>query len=160
MVVLLSRISRIFLLNVGQSLIKGPQPLMKKLIIFLQVYWVRALIAICMIAALIGTVIFMKYCLENYFALENFSRRQLSAQMALLVPMFIIVHLFSMPLMIGLQYYMMQGGLSKLFSTKIDMARVNVKWNEVIGMEGAKKEAWEIVKLLKDRHLLKSIGGK
>src|SRR6185436_15781356 len=39
-------------------------------------------------------------------------------------------------------------------------AKVSVKWDQVIGMDSAKREAWEIVKLLKDRHLLKMIGGK
>ena len=43
---------------------------------------------------------------------------------------------------------------------KILGGKVNVKWDEVIGMKDAKEEAWEIVKLLKDRNLLKAIGGK
>ena len=43
---------------------------------------------------------------------------------------------------------------------KILGGKVNVKWEEVIGMKDAKEEAWEIVKLLKDRNLLKAIGGK
>ena len=59
-----------------------------------------------------------------------------------------------------LQMYMMQGGLTKLFSAKISKAKVNIKWDEIIGMEDAKKEAWELVKMLKDRHMVKTIGGK
>ncbi len=133
---------------------------MRKFFIFLQVHWIKVLIIAVLAAGVIFSVLFLKYCLENFFMLEGFTRRQMSAQMALLVPMFVIVHLISMPLMIGLQYYMMQGGLSRMFSTKIDIARVKVKWNEVIGMESAKREAWEIVKLLKDRNLVKAIGGR
>lgn len=37
---------------------------------------------------------------------------------------------------------------------------INVKWAEVIGLESAKQEAWEVVELLKDRGALKRIGGK
>lgn len=59
------------------------------------------------------------------------------------------------------QYFMMHGSfLTRLGQEKINLAKVNVKWKEVIGMENAKREAWELVKLLRDRHLVKSIGGK
>jgi len=59
-----------------------------------------------------------------------------------------------------MHYYFMQGGGLALGSEKLDKSKVNVKWNEVIGMEGAKREAWELVQLLKDRSLVKAIGGK
>ena len=50
--------------------------------------------------------------------------------------------------------------LEKTGGDKILSSRINVKWTEVIGMESAKKEAWEIVELLKDRSLVQAIGGK
>jgi len=50
--------------------------------------------------------------------------------------------------------------IEKTGGDKILSSRVNVKWNEVIGMESAKKEAWEVVDLLKDRSRLKAVGGK
>ncbi len=133
---------------------------MKKFWIFLRVYWMRILLLSLLLAVIVSSVMFVRFCVTNYFTLESFSRKQMAGQMALLLPMFVIVHLVSMPLVIGLQYYMLQGGFSKMFSRSIEKARVNVKWDEVIGMESVKKEAWEIVKLLKDRHLVKAIGGK
>jgi cell division protease FtsH len=54
----------------------------------------------------------------------------------------------------------MQGGLAKISKSKIRGEFVNVKWSDVIGMEEAKKEAWEVVQLLKDRTKVKQIGGK
>ncbi len=78
--------------------------------------------------------------------------------MALLLPMFVIVHLVSLPIMLGMQFYFMQGGgMGKVY---VEKAKVSVKWDEVIGLENAKKEAWELVKLLKDRALLQRVGGK
>ena len=131
---------------------------MKKFIVFLKIYWLRMLIISFIIAAVIGSAFFLYYCFVNFAALENFSRRQISAQMALLLPMFIIVHLVSLPIMYGMQYYFLQGG--NIGKIKIGKAHTNVKWDDVIGLETAKKEAWELVKLLKDRALLKTIGGK
>jgi cell division protease FtsH len=133
---------------------------MKKLQLYLRVNWLKLLVFFLIVVLVILSVIFLRYCIISYLGLEHFSRRQQAAQMALLLPMFLLVHLISLPLMIGLQSYFLQGGFARLFSTKIDKAKVNVKWDEVIGMEGAKKEAWEIVKLLKDRHMIKAIGGK
>ncbi len=37
---------------------------------------------------------------------------------------------------------------------------INVKWDEVIGMDEAKREAWEVVELLKDHAKVEQIGGK
>ena len=111
-------------------------------------------------AAVIAAGFFIHYAATSFGQLESFSQRQIAGQMAIMLPMFVIVYMITMPIMMGMQYYMMQGGFSKLFDTKIEKAKVNVKWDEVIGMEGAKKEAWEIIKLLKDRSMVKAVGGK
>lgn len=50
--------------------------------------------------------------------------------------------------------------LEKTGEEKILSNKVNVKWDEVIGMTTAKEEAWELVDLLKDRNRVKSVGGK
>jgi len=133
----------------------------KRISVFFKLHWLKIVLGLLILAAFAGAAFFLRYCFLNFMALEDFSKRQISAQMALLLPMFVIVHLVSLPIMLGMQYYFMQGGgLGKVHSEKLSGAKVNIKWHEVIGMEGAKKEAWEIVKLLKDRHLLKVIGGK
>lgn len=50
--------------------------------------------------------------------------------------------------------------LEKSGEEKILSNKVNVKWDEVIGMTSAKEEAWELVELLRDRSRLKRVGGK
>lgn len=131
---------------------------LKKLKTFIKIHWIKIVLTIVVVTLLILSTIFVIYCIKNFFSLESFSRKQISGQMALLLPMFIIVHLISMPIMMGMQFYFMQGGgIGKVY---VEKAKVDVKWNEVIGLENAKKEAWELVKLLKDRALLKAIGGK
>ncbi len=133
---------------------------MKKALIFLKLYWLRILIFTLLLAAIIVSVVFVNYCMENYFLLERSSRRQISGQMALLLPMFLLVQLIATPIMIGLQFYFMQGGFAKMGQSKISLAKTDIKWDEVIGMREAKAEAWELVELLKDRAKVKAIGGK
>ncbi|HOD11919.1 MAG TPA: AAA family ATPase [Candidatus Omnitrophota bacterium] len=132
----------------------------KKIILFLKINWVKLLVITLITAAVIAAGFFIHYAATSFSQLESFSRRQIAGQMAIMLPMFVIVYMITMPIIMGMQYYMMQGGFSKLFDTKIEKARVNVKWDDVIGMEGAKREAWEIVKLLRDRSMVNAIGGK
>lgn len=130
----------------------------RKFMTFVRIHWVKIVVVAVILALVICSAIFLTYCIKNFFSLESFSRKQISGQMALLLPMFVIVHLVSMPMMMAMQFYFMQGGgIGKVY---VEKAKVNVKWDEVIGLENAKKEAWELVKLLKDRALLKSVGGK
>lgn len=131
---------------------------MRKFIVLLKLNWLKIILGIILLAVIIGAFLFVRYCVMNYFAMEEFSRKQISGQMALLLPMFVIVHLVSLPIMLGMQYYFMQGGgMGKINFLK---SKANVKWSDVIGLENAKKEAWELIKLLKDRALLKAVGGK
>ncbi len=134
---------------------------MKRILIFIRLYWLRMILTVGLLIGLIYTIQFLLYCLHSYNLLEDFSKRSIAGQMALLLPMFALVNLVTLPIMLGMQYYFMQGGLAgSIGKEKASLAKTNVKWTDVIGMEGAKKEAWELVKLLKDRHLLKMIGGK
>ena len=131
---------------------------MRKIIYYIKVYWLKIFVLLLIVGATIGSIYFVNYCFKNFFGIEAFMRRSMSAQMALMIPMFLLVNLISMPLMLWLQYYFLMGG--GLGGGKHDLAKVKVKWDEVIGMEAAKREAMELVKLLKDRKLVRAIGGK
>ncbi|MEW5895150.1 MAG: AAA family ATPase [Candidatus Omnitrophota bacterium] len=133
---------------------------MKKLKVFFKLYWLHTLVWGLILASVVISIFFVNYCIQNYFTIEAFSRKQIAGQMALLLPMFLLVQLIGMPIMIWMQYYFMQGGFAKMGQSKVTLAHANVKWNDVIGMEGAKAEAWELVELLKDRAKVKAIGGK
>ena len=52
------------------------------------------------------------------------------------------------------------GSFSKMSKSQIKSDQVNVRWDHVIGMEEAKREAWEVVEPLKDHAKVKQIGGK
>lgn len=55
--------------------------------------------------------------------------------------------------------WVLQGGLQKLKKKQVKSDKVNIRWDDVIGMEGAKLEAKELVSLIKDRARVKKIGG-
>lgn len=53
-----------------------------------------------------------------------------------------------------------RGGLGSMKKSKIEPEQINVRFKDVIGLEQAKKEAIEVVNLLKDRAKVRKIGGK
>ncbi len=133
---------------------------MRKFLIYLRLTWVKIVVIglAVILSLLIGAFLF--YSFREFSTLERFTRQNMLAQYGWLFIIFVLVQLISMPLMLALQYYFLQGGFSKIVSQRYDKAKVNVKWDDVIGMEDAKKEALELIKLLKDRAMLKAIGGK
>ncbi len=133
----------------------------RKLIVFIRLYWIR-LILISISVVMVGWMIsFMIIGNANYEQLESFSRRNISAQMGQSLIMFIFVTLIQVPLSFGFYYWLMSGGaVGKMGTLDLKKIKVNVKMDEVIGMDEPKREAWELVKLLKDRTMIKAIGGK
>ncbi|MDR2616750.1 MAG: AAA family ATPase [Endomicrobium sp.] len=53
-----------------------------------------------------------------------------------------------------------RGGFSNLRKKRIQARDIKVSFKDIIGLEAAKKEALEVVKLIKDRKQLQKIGGK
>lgn len=134
---------------------------MKKLIIFFRLHWFKILIISVFSSVLVMAALFLYDGASNYLSLESFSRKQISAQMGFFLLIGIFTAFVQLPLFFGMHYYFMQGGgLGKMSATDLTKAKASVKWDQVIGMEAAKREAWELVKLLKDRSMLKMIGGK
>lgn len=132
---------------------------MKKFIIFLKLYWVQIII-ITLSVVLLATIIFLLVTGFNTFAtMESFSRKQLTALMGIYLIIGILQAFIFVGLMQLAQYHMMSGNFL-INRDKITTTRTNVKWTDVIGMDSAKQEAGELVKLLKDRALLKRIGGR
>jgi len=131
---------------------------MKKFIIYFRLHWLKIVLFSLGAILLFIIIFFLASGLQNYFSLESFSRKQLSAQMGFFFIIGILTAFIQLPLFFGMHYYFLQGG--NLGNIKLGKSKVNVKWDTVIGLEEAKKEAWELVKLLKDRALLKTVGGK
>ncbi len=135
--------------------------MLRKFLIFMQLYWIRLVIIGIALTMILWMLQFMFVSNANYDQLESFSRRNISAQMGQSLIMFIFVTLIQVPLSFGFYYWLMSGGAAgKMGSLDLNKVKVNVKMADVIGMDEPKREAWELVKLLKDRVMVKKIGGK
>jgi len=122
---------------------------MRKLKIFFVNHWVKVLIILISIALVILTIYGLS-TLESFY--RNMTLAQIPLQLLLTgVNAFIFVY-----------FYMavFRGGFGGLKKSRIRMDDIKVRFKDVIGLEAAKKEAAEVVQLLKDRAQVKKIGGK
>ena len=134
---------------------------MRKIVSFFKIYWSKILL-IGVLGAISGVILMLLLAgFWNFSAMELFSRKQMMAMLGI----YLLVGILQAFIFVGLmqvgQYYFMSGSfLNQIGKDKISLAKTSVKWADVIGMDNAKKEAWELVKLLKDRSMVKAIGGK
>ncbi len=134
---------------------------MRKFLIYFKIHWLKITLITLALGFILLIFTLLTMGLTTFLSLESFSRKQMMAMMGMYLMMGIVQAFVFVAFLQGANYFMMSGGLfGRLGREQMSLAKVNVKWDEVIGMDSAKEEAWEIVKLLKDRSLLKSIGGK
>ena len=132
----------------------------RQILIFIRLHWIIIVIAVIYSFMIICMAFFMFAALQAYSNLESFSRQQLFSQMGFFLLIGIFSAFIQLPMFFAMYYFLYSGAFFNIGKSKMKPAKVNVKWSDVIGMEGAKKEAWEVVNFLKDRHLVKAIGGK
>jgi len=121
----------------------------KKLRLFFTLHWVK----ITIIAAVIILVILAVWglmSLESFYAHLTLATLPLQLLMAALsAAIFVYMYMISF-----------RGGFAKLERGRVKGKDIRVHFNDVIGIDEAKEEAWEVVHLIKDRAALQRIGGK
>lgn len=123
---------------------------MKKFLFYFSRYWIfLVILAICVVSFSLPFV-FLRL-------VESYTRNYILASTALYLPLGLIQSVIFVVLMYWLHY---GGGFGKLKKSRIEAGNVNVTFKDVVGLEEAKKEAMEVVALLRDRTRVKQIGGK
>ncbi len=121
----------------------------RKIKLFFMMHWLKMLIIFCLIVLVALSV-------WGLFSLESFYRKMTLASM----PINLLLAGVNAVIFVFLYQLILQGGFSKMPANKIKGEKINIKWDDVIGMDESKQEAWEVVQLIKDRKLLMKIGGK
>ena len=116
---------------------------------YLMMHWLKITI-ICVVFLLLILAIW------GLSSLESFYRHLTIAQM----PITLLLSGVHAGIFVFMYMVFLRGGFTKIKQTTIKGQNVNIHWNDVIGIEEAKQEAWEVVQLIKDRTLLSKIGGK
>jgi cell division protease FtsH len=120
-----------------------------KIKLFFQRHWLGLTITAVVLAAVVFPVWYLAGIEEN-------TRRYIISMNVASMPWMVLNTL----IFVGFLYLMQSGGFSALKKTRVDAGLVNIKFTDVIGLGEAKREAWEVVQLIKDRTRVKAIGGK
>jgi len=123
--------------------------LQKRIKIFILDHWVKILI-ISAVLSLVGAAIY------GLSTLESFYRHMTLATL----PVQILIGALHALMFVYLYMTVFRGGFAKMDKNLVKGEKVAVKFSDVIGIDEAKHESWEVVELIKDRRRLQQIGGK
>jgi len=128
---------------------------------FIYVHWKSILVYAIGAGLVTFLVLFLYFGGTSFLGMEGFYRKNLMANMGMYMAMFLVVSVIQAVLFSYFQmYFMMGGGMNKMLSKdSAQKGNSDVKWDDVIGLENAKRDAWEVVQFIKDADKVKAIGG-
>lgn len=121
----------------------------RRVIMYFRMYKVYIIIGSLILLLIVLSVIGLR-------SLESFYRKMTLATMPL---QFLMAGIHA-AIFVFMYLVFLRGGFAKLDKAPIKGRDVDIRWRDVIGLESAKQEAWEVVQLIRDRARLKAIGGK
>lgn len=121
----------------------------KKIKIFFIEHWIKVLV--------VGSVILL--LILAVWGLSTLESFYLHMTLATLPLQFLMVALNAL-IFVYMYMTVFRGGFAKLEKGVVRGEGVSVAFKDVIGIDEAKQEAWEVVQLIKDRQRLQKIGGK
>ncbi|MCX5706347.1 MAG: AAA family ATPase, partial [Candidatus Omnitrophica bacterium] len=136
----------------------------KKVKFYWKLHWLKFLIIIGLLALGISLFVLVVIGMRAWNESESYLRQSQLAMIPLQLYLQIIMALIFGFVYTYLMYwlYFKRGASSFSQTTKKSVSgkTIGISWNDVIGMDEAKQEASEVVKLIKDRAELQRIGGK
>lgn len=136
----------------------------KKIRFYWKLYWIRIIGGIGIITLAISLVIFIAKGIRAWNEAESYLRQSQLAMVPLQLYLQIIMALIFGIVYTYMWYWLMfkRGAQSFSQTSKKSIAgeSIGITWDDVIGMDEAKQEALEVVKLVTDRAELQRIGGK
>ncbi|MGE5279400.1 MAG: AAA family ATPase [Deltaproteobacteria bacterium] len=121
---------------------------------FLRLHWIKILVGVALAALVTVIALFVAAGLREWSGVDAVTRQRTVAGMPFQLFTAVIMGLVS-AVMFGLMWlFVIQGGMARSFTRSNASAvkgdAIGVHWSDVIGMEEAKKEAREVVRLIKD----------
>src|SRR3990167_7189795 len=103
-----------------------------------------------------GVLVLVVLSVYGMMSLESYYRNITLAQM----PISILLVIVNSLVFVYMYALVLRGGFTKIDKKNIKARDVSVRFSDVIGIDEAKEECWEVVQLIKDHARLKRIGGK
>lgn len=135
-----------------------------KMKFFIKLHWIKTLIIAVLLVIGFTLIILITNGLRSWNEAEPYLRQSQLAMIPLQLYLQLIMALVFGVVYTSMWYWLMfRRGLQSFSQTSkksIAGQELGITWNDVIGMDEAKQEALEVVKLITDRAELQRIGGK
>ena len=133
----------------------------KKIKIFFKLHWVKIIVVMVLLAIIASLVAFISAGLNEWGSVDAISKQRTVAALPFQLYMLVVSGIFS-AFVFGLMWlYIGRGGAARSFTQSgknaVEGKEIGVYWNDIIGMDEAKKEAQEVVRLIKERAEFKNI---
>jgi cell division protease FtsH len=126
-----------------------------------RLFWVRWLIIGIAAVTVVSIVVLFIMGMNAFMASEDFYKKNMMAQLPMSMFLYLIVGALSAVINTVIwMYFMFGGGMQKMNVKRVKAEHVSVKLSDVVGMDAIKREAFEVINLLKDRTELQKVGGK
>ncbi len=119
----------------------------------LKMHWMNHKTKILIITGIVALIILSIW---GMYSLESFYRNITLAQM----PLSLLLGMVHAAVFVFMYQVVLRGGLTRTDKKDIKGKDVNIRFSDVVGIDEAKEESWEVVQLIKDHARLKKIGGK
>ncbi len=119
----------------------------------LKMHWMNHKTKILVVFSIVVLIILSIW---GMYSLESFYRNITLAQM----PLSLLLGMVHAAVFVFMYQVVLRGGLTQTEKKDISGKDVNIRFSDVVGIDEAKEEAWEVVQLIKDHARLKKIGGK
>lgn len=104
----------------------------------------------------LGVIVLIILSIWGLASLESYYRNITLAQL----PITLILGMLNAIIFVYMYMIVLRGGFAKMDKKGIKGRDVNIRFSDVIGIDDAKEECWEVVQLIKDHARVKKIGGK
>lgn len=138
--------------------------LSKKTKMFFKLHWIKIIVIFLLSIIFTSLIAFIHSGLNEWGSVDAISKQKTIAGMPFQFYMMLVTGIVQAFLFGVMWFYIMRGGavtsLGKAAASAVKGAQIGVRWNDVIGMEEAKNEAAEVVKLIQDRVNIEKKGGQ
>lgn len=136
---------------------------LRKLELFFKFHWIAIIVTLVVVAIGISFAFFLNSAINAWISSESYVKKAALAQYGLFFYIFLVLTFIQMPLSGMIYLWIMRGGFmhfTQIGKKAVEGKDIRIHWTDVIGMEEAKEEAIEVMRLVTDRAKLQAIGGK
>lgn len=132
--------------------------------LFFKLHWIKIIVIILLSVLATSLVMFIHIGLNEWGTVDAISKQRTIAGMPFQFYMMLVTGIVQAVFFGIMWFFIMRGGgitsLTQARQSAIKGEQIGVRWSDVIGMEEAKKEAMEVVQLIRDRVEIEKKGGQ